>query len=49
MDLQGEVEDVWLIDRSNGRDYLVETGRAWLANFPQPYFASNDDRLRSGW
>ena len=29
--------DAWLVDRSFGRDYLVRTGNAWLANFPQPY------------
>jgi hypothetical protein len=36
--------DAWMIDRSYGRDYLVETGRAWLANFPQPYLATTTDR-----
>ena len=29
--------DAWVVDRSFGRDYLVKTGMAWLANFPQPY------------
>jgi len=30
--------DAWTVDRSFGRDYLVKTGNAWLANFPQPYW-----------
>jgi prolyl 4-hydroxylase len=31
--------DTWLINRSFGRDYLVQTKRNWLANFPQPYYS----------
>jgi len=34
--------EAWLVDRSFGRDYLIKTGRAWLANFPQPYLRSGD-------
>ncbi|KAL3758970.1 hypothetical protein ACHAWU_003041 [Discostella pseudostelligera] len=30
-------KDAWAVDRSFGRDYLVKTGRVWLANFPMPY------------
>jgi prolyl 4-hydroxylase len=33
--------DTWLINRSFGRDYLVQTKRNWLANFPQPYYSSS--------
>ena len=37
--------DAWMVDRSFGRDYLIKTGRVWLANFPHPYlhFDDNDD------
>lgn len=29
--------EAWTVHRSFARDYLVKTGRVWLANFPQPY------------
>lgn len=32
----------WMVDRSFGRDYLVKTGRVWLANFPQPHLQFDD-------
>jgi len=35
--------DAWMLDRSFGRDYLIKTGQVWLANFPQPYLAHDDD------
>jgi len=35
--------DAWMLDRSFGRDYLIKTGQVWLANFPQPYLAHEDD------
>lgn len=37
--------DAWIVDRSFGRDYLVQTSRFWLAAFPQPlsHYASEHE------
>ncbi|KAL9186055.1 hypothetical protein ACHAXT_005293 [Thalassiosira profunda] len=35
--------DAWAVDRTFGRDYLIKTGRVWLANFPQPYVSANEE------
>jgi len=42
-DKQLHNRDAWMLDRSFGRDYLIKTGQVWLANFPQPYLAHDDD------
>ena len=38
--------DAWLADRSFGRDYLVKTGTAWLAQFPTPYVSAEGGEHR---
>ncbi|KAL7538096.1 hypothetical protein ACHAXR_008282 [Thalassiosira sp. AJA248-18] len=40
--------EAWMVDRSFGRDYLVKTGRVWLANFPLPYLNVNGDNASLG-
>eukprot|EP00970_Alexandrium_tamarense_P018238 scaffold13324_cov206-Alexandrium_tamarense.AAC.8 len=38
--------EAWMVDRSFARDYLVKTGRVWMAIFPQPYLQGvNRDRV----
>ncbi|KAL7554243.1 hypothetical protein ACHAWF_017661 [Thalassiosira exigua] len=36
------LRDAWIADRSFGRDYLVRTGRVWLAQFPTPSADAED-------
>ena len=41
-DKQRFKREAWMLDRNFGIDYLVKTQRVWLANFPSPYFTSNE-------